>query len=260
MLEKKILDPKIIRKHILTMAYTGQSAHVACAFSIVDILCSLFQVMNFDPSDPNRDFLILSKGHGVMALYACLFELGLLPKEDLDRYFKDGSRLHGLAEPGLPGIEFATGSLGHGLPIAVGIAYGLKQKRSAQMVYCIVGDGEMQEGSCWEAIQFAAHHKLNNLTLIVDNNEFQAMGKTKEILGGRLHERLHAFGFAARSVYGPDAKELKRNLRLGHAGCPIAIVAFTAKGHGVTFMENDNAWHYKRLSAEAYHDAMLEQE
>ena len=227
MLEKKILDPKIIRKHILTMAYTGQSAHVACAFSIVDILCSLFQVMNFDPSDPNRDFLILSKGHGVMALYACLFELGLLPKEDLDRYFKDGSRLHGLAEPGLPGIEFATGSLGHGLPIAVGIAYGLKRAGKTQRVYCIVGDGELQEGSCDEALRFAGHHKLDNLKVHVDWNRLQAMGETKDIMNHYIH--------------------------------PL-IVHETTKGHGVTFMENDNAWHYKRLSAEAYHDAMLEQE
>lgn len=225
MLTKTLLNPKTIRKHILTMAYKGQSVHVACAFSIVELLISILEKMNFDPKDPDRDYLVLSKGHGAMALYACMFEMGILTQSDMDNYFKDGSLLHGLSEAGLPGIDVTAGSLGHGLPIAVGIALGLRRAGKTARVHCIVGDGEMQEGSCDEALRFAGHHKLNNLRVYVDRNGLQAMGTTEDILNGDRH--------------------------------PVSVWD-TTKGRGVSFMEDKNIWHYTRLDAETYAQAMAE--
>ncbi len=260
MYEKQPLDPKTLRKHILTMAYCGQTAHVACAFSIVEILAVLLgEVMNFDPSDPERDYLVLSKGHGVMALYACMRELGLLTQEQLENYFKDGSGLHGLAEATMPGVDASTGSLGHGLPVAVGIAYGLKLRGKPQKTYCIVGDGELNEGSCWEALLFAAHHHLDNFTLIVDMNGHQAMGKTKDILNMHgIHKSLTAIGISSRYCAGHNRAALKELLTFPRLFGPSAIIADTTKGHGISFMESDNSWHYKRLDQETYESAMAE--
>ncbi len=143
------LEPKNLRKHIINMAYTGSSVHIACAFSLVEICSVLYdKIMTFNnsnPEDPNRDILALSKGHGVMALYACLKEMGVIEQEHFDKYFSDGSLLHGLGEPRVPGIEVLGGSLGHGLPVAIGMALGLKREGSNRHVYCIVGDGEINE-------------------------------------------------------------------------------------------------------------------
>ncbi len=242
-----MLDPKVIRRRILTMAYKGQTAHVACAFSIVEILIAVLDQMNFNPNDPNRDYLVLSKGHGVMALYACMRELGYLDQADLDNYMQDGSRLHGLASPTLPGIDTTTGSLGHGLPIAVGIALGLKLAGKPQEVYCIVGDGEMQEGSSLEALNFAKNNDLTNLTLIIDSNKFQAMGRTSDI----CHQD---FGYG---VNGHDIEDLQEDLKKNWPFFKL-INARTAKGMGVSFMKGENSWHYKRLDASTYEKAMAE--
>lgn len=253
------LDPKKIRKHILNMAYLGQSAHIACAFSIVEILVVLLERINFNPSDPQRDYLVLSKGHGVMALYACMYEMGLLPLSDLENYFKDGSHLHGLNSATVPGIDVSTGTLGHGLPVASGLAYGLMRSRSARQVYCIVGDGEMNEGSCWEAVMFAAHHKLNNLTLIVDSNRLQAMGKTRDVLDmGDMAKKLHAFGFGTFNCDGNDTSRVAAALDWDRNLYPKGIIAHTTKGSGVSWMEDVNEWHYRRLTPETYEKAMLD--
>lgn len=253
------LDPKIIRKHILNMAFRGQSVHVACAFSIVEILTTLLERMNFNPSDPERDYLVLSKGHGVMALYACMYEMGFIPLLDLENYFQDGSNLHGLNSATLPGIDVSTGSLGHGLPVAVGLALGLIRSRSTRQVYCIVGDGEMNEGSCWEAVMFAAHHKLNNLTLIVDSNALQAMGETKDVLDmGDMAKKLQAFGFASFDCDGNNTIRMKAAFEQVGNIQPKGLIAHTTKGHGISWMEDDNRWHYTRLTPESYEKAMLE--
>lgn len=258
------LDPTTLRKSILHMAHHGQSVHVPCAFSMVEIVSVLYSaVMKFDrstPHDPERDYLFLSKGHGVMALYACFEQLGWLERSELDSYFKDGTRLRGLCEADIPGLEVTSGSLGHGLPVAAGVALGLKLRKRSQRVFCIVGDGELNEGSMWEAILFAGHHQLNGLTVIVDANGFQAMGSVESILNMEpMVGKFSAFGFDACECDGHDPDALKRELmRAGSAQRPKVIVARTIKGKGISFMENDNAWHYTRVSAETLERALKE--
>jgi len=258
-------DAKVLRHHVLRMAYRGQSVHVACAFSIIEICAVLYsKFLRYNPRDPawpDRDYLILSKGHGVMAIYACFYEIGWLGDADLDNYFKDGTHLRGLCESDVPGCEVTSGSLGHGLPIACGIAFGLKRKGSDRRVYCIVGDGEMNEGPMWEALLFATHQKLDNLVVIVDANQFQAMGRTEEVLGLEpLPAKLEAFGVRVVECDGHDPAALERALRslTEPSGKPGAIVARTLKGQGVSFMAGDNRWHYTRLSDEIYARAMAE--
>jgi transketolase len=258
-------DPKGLRKHVLRMALNGQSVHVACAFSLVEILSVLYgRLLRFDQAGPNasdRDYLVLSKGHGVMALYACLYELGWLGDRDLDNYFRDGTLLRGLCEVGVPGCEVTSGSLGHGLPIATGIAYGLKRKASMQRVYCIVGDGEMNEGSMWESLLFAAHHKLDNLIVVVDANQFQAMGRTEDVLGIEpLSAKFQSFGWNVAECHGHSMDLLENAFKTmaSQPGKPAALIARTTKGYGVSFMAGDNSWHYRRLDEEIYGKAVAE--
>ena len=257
--------PNDLRRHILRMAFHGQSVHIACAFSLVEICSVLYsQFLRYNPSDPaspDRDYLILSKGHGVMAMYACFRQLGWLTDSDLDNYFGDGTRLRGLCEADVPGCEVTSGSLGHGLPIATGIAFGLKRLGSDRHVYCSVGDGEMTEGPMWEALLFAAHQRLDNLTVIVDANKYQAMGRTEDVLGLEpLTSKFEAFGFTAQECNGHDIHALARCLSdLVNSGPrPTAIVARTTKGHGVSFMADDNRWHYTRLTKQDYLNAIEE--
>jgi transketolase len=258
-------EPKTLRRHVLRMAHRGHSAHVACAFSIVEILSVLYaRFVKYDAThsaNPDRDYLILSKGHGVMALYACLYEIGWLDDADLENYFQDGTRLRGLCEADVPGCEVTSGSLGHGLPIATGIALGLKRRNSPRRVYCVVGDGEMNEGSMWEALLFAAHHRLDNLLVIVDCNRYQAMGLTKDVLNLEpLTPKFSAFGCTTLECNGHDQEALGRATEqlVASLGQPAVLVARTTKGHGVSFMKDDNRWHYTRLSDESYKNAMAE--
>ena len=220
--------------------------------------------MHYDrtnPAAPDRDLLVLSKGHGVMALYACFRELGWIGDDDIRSYLHNGSRLRGLCESDIPGCEVTSGSLGHGLPVAVGMAYGLARLNSGRRVWCIVGDGEMNEGSMWEAMLFAAHRRLGNLTVIVDANGFQAMGRTDEVLSTEpLVAKFEAFGFATVECDGHDLPALNAALTPydvpRHA--PRAVIARTVKGHGLSFAAADNRWHYTRLD-EATRAAALEE-
>jgi transketolase len=263
-------DPARMRRTVLEMAYAGSTVHIACAFSIIELLTVLYRhhlrYPGNDPRAEGRDYLVLSKGHGVMALYACLREIGLLPQADLDAYFSDGSRLHGLCEWKVPGCEVSSGSLGHGLPVAVGIALGLARRgRCGQRVCCIAGDGEMNEGTMWESMLFAAHHRLENLVVIVDANGFQAMDATSRVVGLEpLVEKFRAFGFVAVECDGHDTVALARVLRFVMTDCreqkPRAVIARTVKGKGVSFMEGNNAWHYLRLDAAAVTRALHELE
>lgn len=249
------------------MAYAGQSVHVACAFSIVEI-CSVLYSQFLQPEQcpsqaTEREYLILSKGHGVMALYACFRELGWLTDDDLDNYFQDGTHLRGLCEADVPGCEVTSGSLGHGLPIAAGIALGLKRRGSPHRVFCIVGDGEMNEGVMWEAVLFAAHHKLDNLTVIIDQNNFQAMGRTDEVLAiDPFSPKFEAFGWSVRECDGHDVGQLASAITelVNTQGQPGVLVAQTIKGFGVSFIKDDNQWHYLRLSEDTYARALKELE
>ncbi|RYG24568.1 transketolase [bacterium] len=230
---------------------------------MIDILAVLYaDVLNVLPSDPEwpyRDRLIVSKGHGAVGLYAVLGEMGFFPTEEFETYGQDGARLMGHVSHKVPGIELSTGSLGHGLPVACGLALGLPKAHT----YCILGDGELNEGSNWEAIMFAAHHRLGNLTAIVDHNKIQSLGRTEEVLDmGSIAKKFAAFGWRVLEIDGHDHdalrqafEEISSPLGEGRVGVtkPTCIVAHTVKGKGVDFMEDDLAWHYKSPN-----DAQLE--
>ncbi len=250
------------------MAYSGGTVHIGCAFSIVELLAVLYRnhlrYDSTDPDSPGRDYLVLSKGHGVMAQYACLHEIGWLADRDLDQYFKDGSRLKGLADTHVPGVEVTAGSLGHGLSVAAGLALAAKLNKTDQICYALVGDGEINEGAIWEAALFANHFKLDNLIVIVDENRFQAMGSTDEVMGlGDIAAKFSAFGFEAINIDGHDEEAIGdalQEITRHKNGQPKSIVARTVKGKGVSFMEHDNSWHYTRLTADAHRLALKEVE
>jgi len=256
--------PARLRKTVLEMAYAGSTVHIGCAFSIIELLAVLYRrYLRYPGNDPDsaaRDYLILSKGHGVMAQYACMRELGWLNESHIHNYFSDGSELKGLSDSRVRGLDVTSGSLGHGFSVGVGIAMGLQRSGTDQKVYAIVGDGELNEGTIWEGAMFAAHHKLDNLMMIVDVNGFQAMGTTDEVLSlGDLQSKLQSFGFSSRSVDGHDEAAIDTGIKqLWSSGdCrPKVLIAKTVKGKGVPFMEADNRWHYTRLSAETFAEAV----
>lgn len=261
-----IFEPKKLRQTVLEMAYAGSTVHIACAFSIIEILAVLYRshlnLGNGKPESFERDYLILSKGHGVMAQYACMRELGWLTDSDIHNYFGDGTKLKGLSDAHVPGLEVSSGSLGHGLSVGVGLSLAAKRKQTNQRCFAIVGDGEINEGSIWEALMFAAHFELDNLLVIVDKNGYQAMGNTEEVIRlGNIVDKFRAFGFDADEVDGHDQVALDnmiRELMIKKINRPKAIVAHTIKGKGVSFMESDNSWHYTRLDSETYAIAMRE--
>lgn len=261
-------EAKTLRKTVLRMAYAGATVHIACAFSIIEILAVLYRNYLHYPGNTadalERDFLVLSKGHGVMAQYACLYEKGWLSAADIDDYFMDGSKLKGLSDAHIVGCEVSSGSLGHGLSVGTGMALGAKLSGRNQYCYAVVGDGEMNEGTMWEAMLFASANRLDNLIVIVDENGFQAMGRTADIMPlGSLQQKFIAFGFDAIAIDGHDEVQIEQaltQLKAQQNGRPKVIVAKTVKGKGVSFMEHQNHWHYTRLSQESFAQAMLELE
>lgn len=256
--------PARMRRTVLEMAYAGSTVHIGCAFSIIELMTVLYRghlrYPGNNPRADGRDFLVLSKGHGVMAQYACMRELGWLNDSHVQGYFKDGSDLKGLSDSRVPGLEVTSGSLGHGFSVGVGIAMGLQLKGTDQKVYAIVGDGELNEGPIWEGALVAAHHRMGNLMLIVDKNGFQAMGTTDDVLAlGDLSAKFASFGFETLEVDGHDEASVDaaiRQLWATGAGKPKALVARTVKGKGVPFMESDNRWHYTRLNAQTFAKAV----
>lgn len=256
--------PAKMRRIVLEMAYAGSTVHIGCAFSIIELLTVLYRnhlrYPGNDPRAEGRDFLVLSKGHGVMAQYACMHELAWLDESHIQNYFKDGSELKGLSDSRVAGLEVTSGSLGHGFSVGVGIAMGLQRQGTDQKVYAIVGDGELNEGPIWEGALVAAHHRMDNLMLIVDKNGFQAMGTTDDILAlGDLRAKLSSFGFETKEVDGHDeavVDEAIRQLWATGTGKPKALIARTIKGKGVPFMESDNRWHYTRLNPETFAEAI----
>ncbi|MEY4294635.1 MAG: hypothetical protein RLY82_323 [Pseudomonadota bacterium] len=253
-----------LRKTVLDMAYAGSTVHIGCAFSIIELLAVLYRshlrYPNNNPHDPHRDYLILSKGHGVMAQYACMRELGWLKDEAFSGYFSDGSDLKGLSDSRVPGLEATTGSLGHGFSVAVGMAMGAKLRGTDQKTYALVGDGEINEGPIWEGALFAAHHELKNFMVIVDENGFQAMGTTTDVLKlGSIQAKFESFGFESVTVDGHDEAAIHhaiQTLWASRSPKPKALIAKTVKGKGVPFMEHNNVWHYTRLNAETYAQAL----
>ena len=253
-----------LRKTVLDMAFAGSTVHIACAFSIVELLAVLYRSFlrypGNDPTASGRDYLVLSKGHGVMAQYACMVELGWIGEREVKGYFSDGSSLKGLSDSRITGLEVTSGSLGHGFSVGVGLALGAKLKFTDQRVFALVGDGELNEGPIWEGAQFAAHWHLDNLVVLVDENRYQAMGATKDVIElGSIAAKFASFGFDALEVDGHDEAAVERTLSelLGNAtGKPKALVARTVMGKGVPFMEHNNVWHYSRLNADTYAQAV----
>jgi transketolase len=253
-----------LRKTVLDMAYAGATVHIGCAFSIIELLAVLYRIhLRYPGNDPlaaDRDYLVLSKGHGVMAQYACMRELGWLKDDAFLNYFADGSELKGLSDSRIPGLEVTSGSLGHGFSIGVGMAMGAKMRGTDQKTFVLVGDGEINEGSIWEGAQFAAHHALENFMVIVDENGFQAMGRTQDVLAlGSIQAKFESFGFEALSVDGHNEDAIDTAINWLHASAsiaPKALIAKTVKGKGVPFMENNNIWHYTRLDQNSYAKAL----
>lgn len=255
---------KKIRQHVVSMAFKAGGGHIGCSLSIVDILASLyFRVLNIRPNLPkweNRDYFILSKGHACSALYATLAERGFFPTALLNDYMRNGSIISGhVTLNSLPGIEATTGSLGHGLSIGAGIALSLKNDNKKSKVFVLMGDGEAEEGSIWEAIMFIGHHKLNNIVLIIDNNDLQIVGKSSEIMHSySFKNKLESFGWQAININGHDIRQILKTLGQEEHKKPLAIIAKTVKGKGVRFMENKVEWHGKSFTKEEYEKAIYE--
>jgi transketolase len=243
---------KLIRQDIFKTAYAGGTGHIAPAFSLAEIMATLYfgGVLRCDPQNsknPGRDRLILSKGHACLALYVALCQAGFFPSSELGTYCLPGSRLGGHPKAGdLPGVEASTGALGHGLSFGLGVAMAGKMNLRDYRVYVILGDGECQEGSVWEAAMSAAHWKLDNLTAIIDHNKLQAMDRLENILDiAPLAEKWRAFGWHVEEVDGHDIANLKCAFDANASGRPKAIIAHTVKGKGVSFMENIPLWHFR---------------
>jgi transketolase len=262
MLDSHVLA-KRIRLHALRMTSAGGGSHIGAILSCADILAVLYGgVINVDskaPESPSRDRFILSKGHAGGGLYAALAERGFFPVEKLQTHYQDGSELSGHVSHKLPGIDVSTGALGHGLSIAAGMAYAGKLREARHRVYCLLSDGECDEGSTWEAALFASHHRLTNLVAIVDYNRIQGIAPVAEVLELEpFADKWISFGWAVREVDGHDHEALQRTLEAAPlaAGKPSCIIAHTTKGKGVSFMENSVLWHY-RIPRGAEFDAAL---
>lgn len=257
---------KKIRKDIIDEIYNAKSGHPGGALSIADILTVLyFKEMNIDPKNPkmeDRDRLILSKGHASAAIYATLAERGFFDKEELSSFRKLGSILQGHPDmKKVPGIDMSSGSLGQGLSAACGMALASKLKNVNNRIYCIVGDGEIEEGQIWEAAMTAAHYKLDNICLIVDYNNLQIDGKVSDVMNSSpIDKKFESFGFEIFNVDGNNINELINTFEKAKnvKEKPVAIIAKTIKGKGVSFMEDKAEWHGKAPSEEEYNKAISE--
>jgi len=257
---------KNIRKNILNMAFTAgaSSAHIGGALSIADIMSVLFVTkMRFKEKDPlfsNRDRFILSKGHACLAYYASLFEKKLLDKNDLLTFEKNGSDLLGHPVRNMKkGIEFSTGSLGMGLSLGIGVALSLKKKKLDNHVYVVLGDGECNEGSVWEAAMSASHFKLNNITVFIDNNNFQQTGSNDQIMSlGDLANKWKSFNWNTITIDGHDFNQINQSFEKKSSDLPNAIIAKTIKGKGISIFENNNNWHHAVITKKIFEDAMIE--
>jgi len=253
-----------IRMHALDMTRAGKSSHIGSILSIADILAVLYgSVMNYRANNSDwsgRDRFILSKGHAGAGVYAALAESSFMSVDKLKTHYQNGSDLSGhVSHKGIPGVEFSTGSLGHGLPVSCGMALAAKINKDKHKVFVLMSDGECDEGSNWEAILFASHHKLDNLVAIVDRNKLQSISSTEDTL--KLEpfvEKWEAFGWHVIEVDGHNHQQLKNACISKEDGKPLCIVANTIKGKGVSFMENKVLWHYRSPQNEEYEAALKE--
>jgi transketolase len=254
-----------IRVQCLRMVHRARASHIGSALSITDILAVLYgTVIKNDKNNPKwegRDRLILSKGHACVAIYAVLAERGYFDKSELETYGTDHSNFMAHISHKVPGVEFSTGSLGHGLPFGVGKALTAKKQERDWRTFVVLSDGEMDEGSNWEAIMFASHHHLDNLVAIIDYNKLQSLTTVSDTLGIEpLAHKFEAFGWCAREIDGHDHTSLKSALSSTpwENGKPSVLIAHTTKGKGVSFMENCVDWHYKSPNDQQLAQALSE--
>jgi transketolase len=242
-----------LRFRTIRTSHLSGTPHLGSCLSCIDLLVYFYwNVLQIDPKNPRselRDRFVLSKGHAAPALFQVLAERGFFPLEDLEHYGEDGS-LFGEHPPTpnyLPGIEAATGSLGHGLPIALGMALASRVQQKPYRVYAVLSDGECNEGSVWEAAMLASSQTVSNLTIAIDYNKWQATGRSDEVLAlAPLADKWRAFGWCVAEIDGHDFAEIDEAIRVNHADPrPKVIIAHTIKGRGVSFMEDDNNWHYR---------------
>lgn len=240
-----------IRRHAAEMVYAANSSHIGGCFSMADLLAVLYgDILNHMPQDPlwpERDRVILSKGHSTAVLYAILAEMDYFPVQELEQYGKDGSRFLTHVSHKVPGVEFSTGSLGHGLPFGCGKALAAKRQGKSWRTYVVLSDGELDEGSNWEAILFAGHHRLGYLTAIVDYNKIQSFGSVADVLDLHpLADKFRAFRWEVAEIDGHDTCQIRDCLSVVRDpdAPPLAVVAHTVKGKGVDFMEHQLKYHY----------------
>lgn len=259
---------KRLRLTALRMVHEARSAHIGGSFSMAELLAALYGgILRVDPARPawpDRDRFILSKGHACAAYYAALAERGFFPKDWLETFYRDGGRLAGHAShTGVPGIEFSTGSLGHGLSVATGMALAGKRDGASWRVFTLLSDGECDEGSTWEPALFAPQHRLDNLVAIIDYNKIQSLGRTRDIIDlDPFADKWEAFGWAVREIDGHDSEAVVRTLSSVpfEPGRPSCVIAHTVKGKGVSFMEDDLLWHYRNPAGDEYAAAVKELE
>ena len=255
-----------VRKHIVRMVHASKSGHPGGSLSAAEILTYLyFKEMNVDPKNPkaaNRDRFVLSKGHATPVLYGTLAERGFIAEDSLSTFRQINSPLQGHPDSKkVTGVDVSTGSLGQGISNAVGLALGAQLDKSDVRVYALLGDGEVQEGLVWEAFMAAAHYKLDNLVVFIDNNGLQIDGKNEDVMNiGDLEAKLTAFGFNVHSIDGHSFEAIEASLQNAREtkGKPTAVIAKTIKGRGVSFMENSVAWHGTAPNAEQLEAAINE--
>jgi transketolase len=240
----------------LELYYKANAGHIGCSLSCIDLMgVILLQHVK------EKDKFLLSKGHAAAAMYACLYHLGEITQEVLDTFYKNGTTLAAHTIPNkFKSIPFASGSLGHGLPIAAGIAKAKKLRNEKSYVYVLMSDGETNEGTTWEAAHFAVFHKLNNLIVVIDKNGLQGFGRTEQVLGDTAtHEKLSSIGFEILTIDGHDVNEINNaigKLKRSDSASPKLIIANTIKGKGVKYMENKLEWHYLPMTEELYKEAI----
>ncbi len=255
-----------IRKTVLSMVSKGLASHIGSAFSMIEILNAIYKSVDVDKilkKTGDRDRVILSKGHGTSGLYAVMYHNGLLNEEDINSYFLNGTILAGHASHFIDTVEHSTGALGHGLSVGLGIAIGSTSKKFNNRVFVVVGDGELHEGSNWEAIMYAGHIKAKKLCIIVDKNEHSQMGLTKNACSlDSLPQKFLAFNFEVYDLKdGHDEEKLIEIIdKTKMLEKPVVIICNTIKGKGVSFMEADNLWHYKPPTQDYFEKAMKELE
>ena len=248
---------RLLRRWIIEQSLDSGVGHIASALSIADVVAALWGSVLHEPGTdhPDRDRFILSKGHAALALYAALRWKGIIDEATFRTFCKDGSSLGVHPEHALAGVEVSTGSLGLGLSIGCGIAYGLRSRGVPSRVFVLLSDAECNEGQIWEAAMFAGHHKLHALTVIVDRNRFQALGRTEDVLDVDLPAIWSAFGWDVAEVDGHDVGRLEHELA-AVGPRPRAVIADTVLGKGVPFMENRLEWHYRNLTPELAAEAL----